>query len=895
MFDFHSATIEEVFKKVKSSSKGLGMADAKERLSTQGQNRLAEEKGAGKLKILFSQFANPLIYVLFSASIIAFIIGEVVNALVVLVAIFINAIIGFIQENKANNSLEMLKKIVEHKTIIRRAGREMEIDSVDIVVGDIIVLRAGAQIPVDARLISSIDLQVNEASLTGESMAVFKNVKPVAPGTVLAERKSMVYAGTVVVGGNGEAVAVCKGVDTELGKISQMVKEAGENRTPLQKRLIKLSKFFALIAGLVGVIIVVVGWWQGREFSDIFLTAVAVGVAAIPEGLVVAVTVILVLGMKNILKEKALVRKLVAAETLGSTTVICSDKTGTITEGKMQVAHILIGEQEYSITDFNTKESVHEIKNLLLALEAGILCNNAIVESSANELQPEKIIGLPVEVALLSLGQNIGIDREKLLALEPKLGELPFNSENKFMITLHQKGEQYVIYEKGAPEKLITKSTKYLDDGGFKELDGLQKQNLLSRAEELESKGLRVIGLACKTIKKLPWKLEDEPKNWSLIDNGLTFIGFVAVKDPLRVDAKETISLCRRAGIRPIIITGDHPLTAGAVARECGILNDNKEIITGDYLEGIDDIKLRELVRQFSVYARVSPNHKLRIIKALQANGEVVAMTGDGINDSPALKVADIGVCLGSGTDVAKQTADIVLLDDSFKVIVLAVEEGRIIFYNIRKLITYLTSSSFSEIVLIIGSIIFNIPLAILPAQILWVNIVNDGFPSFSLAFEKGDEKVMDKKPINRQEPLINREMKTIIVYLGLARDLGLLLLFVYLYNNAAQFGVDIVYLRTLFFAILGFKSITGIFSIRSFNLPIFKIKHWDNKYLLGAFSASLSLLLLAVYLPFLQKFLGTMDLDFKAWGLIVAIAFINILLIETVKYFYMRKSIKAA
>ncbi|MEI7451600.1 MAG: cation-translocating P-type ATPase [Candidatus Falkowbacteria bacterium] len=890
MFDFHSATTQDVFAKVKSSANGLSTESVKRRLVSHGLNKLAEAKRLGTFKVFLNQFKNPLIYVLIAAGSISLFIGEIVDAQIIFLAIFINAIIGFIQEKKANDSLNQLKKMISYKTLVRRDGRDMEVDSAMLVVGDLIILHGGMQIPADARIVKAIDLQVNEASLTGESNPIFKSDKAVAPGTVLAERKSMIYAGTLVIGGVGEAVLVSKGKHTELGKIAEMVKETEEVQTPLQNKLMDLSKIFAIIALIVGFFIVIFGVIQGRAFFEIFLTAVAVAVAAIPEGLVIAVTVILVLGMKRILAQKALVRKLVAAETLGSTTVICSDKTGTLTEGRVVLNHIVIGDKDYIISDYNSSSNLKELRDFLLALQIGVLNNDAIVEPAANDLELEKIIGLPVEIALLAAGRQIGLDQAVLEKREPRVAELPFNSANKFMLTLHKNGSSYVLYAKGAPEKLITSATQYLENGEIKKIDAAQRKKLIGKAEELTSRGLRVLAIARREVDSLPWSLEAEPKDWDLLNNNLVFIGFLALKDPLRVDARETIALCCRAGIRPIIITGDHPLTAAAIADEVGLLKKDNEVVTGDILNEIDDDKLRELVKKCSIYARVSPEHKLRIVNALRANGDVVAMTGDGINDSPALKAADIGICLGSGTDIAKQTADIILLDDNFSVIVAAIKEGRVIFQNIRKSVTYLVSDSLSEIILITGSIIFGVPLALLPAQILWVNIVNDGFPNFSMAFEGGDADVLDKKPIPRNIGIINKESRAIIIYLSLFRDSLLLLLFVYLYKHLDYFNINITYLRTLFFALLGFKSITSIFSLRSFTLPIYKIKLFSNWYLLGAFLVSLSLLLAAIYLPPLQKLIGTVSLGLDAWGLVFLLSFVNIVMLEVIKFYYYQK-----
>ncbi|MFA4942980.1 MAG: HAD-IC family P-type ATPase [Patescibacteria group bacterium] len=891
MINFYNIGRREAFLELKSSPAGLTDREVQKRLTKFGPNSLPESKPISRWYIFISQFANPLIYILLLAGLISIIVKEYTDAEVIIAAVLINTIIGYFQENKANESLNQLKKVVEHRALVVRNGFESEINSVDLVPGDIIILQSGQKIPADARLIEGVDLQVNEAALTGESVPVFKTVKIMPIGSVLADRKNIVYSATEIVGGTGRAVVFDTGEMTEIGKISKMVTETKEADTPLQLRLNHFSKSLGLLVGIISVLIVIFGIIQGRNLFDIFITAIAVAVASIPEGLAVAVTVILAIGMKQILKKKALTRKLLAAETLGSITVICSDKTGTLTEGKMRVAHIFAGGSELAFENFDGRDKNSNLEAIIRALEIGIICNNSIVENAVSGLVGEKIIGQPTEVALISAGLDLGLDRGKLLEKRPRVGELPFNSDNKFMITLHNSAKDgCFMYEKGAPEKLLEKSSFLYVNDAVSGINKKEKDLILKKYESFTSQGLRVIGVAYRELDKLPWPIDTDYKEWDQIDNKLIFVGLIAFKDPLRAESRFAISECRRAGIRPIIITGDHKLTAHAIAAEAGINCAIDDVITGDMLDNVDDSQLRLLVKKHNIFARVSPHHKLRIVEALKANGEVVAMTGDGLNDSPALKAANIGICLGSGTEVAKETADLVLLDNNFQVIVSAIEGGRVIFQNIRKSITYLISDCFSEIILIAGSIFMGLPLALLPTQILWINIVNDGFPNFSLAFEGGDKNIMDQPPISPKEPLVNREMKVIIIWFGLARDLALLGLFAYFCRHLDSLSWDINYLRTLFFAILGIKSLTGIFSLRSFTLPIWRINHFRNWYLLGAFSLSLILLMLGIYLPIFQSILQTRALDFGSWLLILLVSFINILLLEFIKYFFTNK-----
>ena len=892
MDSFHNLKIEAVFKIINSGPDGLSLNEARKRLSSNGLNVLAQEKPYSRLKVFISQFKSPLIYILLGAGLISFLVGDGIDTQVIIAAVLINVAIGFIQEDKANNALNKLKKIVEHRVSVRRGGKEIEILSEEVVPGDVLILKAGSVIPADARVFEDLDLEVNEASLTGESLAVSKSILACNSKTLLADRKSMVYAATNIVSGHGLAVVVATGSKTEIGKIAEMVKTADSGTTPLQERLGKISKLLGLSVVGVCLIIVAAGVLKGLDFLNILISAMAISVAAIPEGLSVAVTVIIAVGMKNLVKHKALTRKLLAAETLGSITVICSDKTGTLTEGKMRLEEIISYSGRLALAKLSGKKDAEKLKEYMLALKTGVLCNNAIFDSESL-----KESGSALEVSFLKVAVDLGVSQADLIKEEPRVSELPFNSARKFMISLHRKENTnskdggFILYEKGAGEIILDKCT-FLEEGGkIRTLEKKDREKILGIYNDLTLKGLRVIALAYRDLKKLPFEIESEEKNWNLVDKELIFVGFAAFKDPLRAEARETIDLCKKAGIRPIIITGDHPNTAQSIASELKMDLGSVGVISGEFLEKLNELELRELVKTVSVYARVSPDHKLRIVDALKKNGEVVAMTGDGLNDSPALKKADIGICLGSGTEVTKETADMVLLDDNFSVIVSAVKQGRIIFDNIRKSLTYLLSDCFSEIVLITGSILFNLPLALLPTQILWINILNDGLPSFSLAFEASDDGVMQRPPVKRKESIFNKEMKAILFGVGVVRETLLFALFFYFSKNLEILGWSITYLRTLFVAILIIKSITAIFSLRSFTLPIYKIKQFTNSYLFIAVGVDLVLLLGAVYLPFFNKFLKTEPLTASSWLIVLGVALANILMIEVVKAYYAKKS----
>lgn len=891
MTDYHSLKIGACAKQLHSSLDGLSEKQVKARFNHFGKNELPKKQSLSRIKIFISQFNNALIYILLFTGILSFVIGAINEAWVIFGAVAINVIVGFFQENKANNAIAKLKEMVEHSALVLRDGKDITIDSADVTVGDIILIRAGNRVPADARLIEGADLLIDEAMLTGESMPSHKKIDLIPKGAAMADRENMVYAGTMVVSGLGRAMVTATAKHTEIGKIAGLVKETKEEKTPLQLRLSRFSRLLAILFGVVCAVIVLVGISRGHDLFEMLRVGAAVGVASIPEGLIVSVTFILALGMQRILKKKALTRKLIAAETLGSITVICSDKTGTLTEGKMHVAHIIIGEREYEIKTMGSRQDEAEAKAASLALQAGMMCNDAIIENPQDELGSWRFIGTPTEIALLSAAVQSGLDKDKLLETEPQIDELPFNSERKYMLSLHSLGHRhYKLYEKGAPEKLLAKANKYYHLGEERLLNEAGVSRLKKTYEALTGRGLRVIGLATKEIKRSVKEGEFVPGeiDWEKIDQGLTFVGFIAIKDPLRLEAKETITIARSAGIRTILITGDHQLTARAIAKEVGMPTKAENIIIGSDLENVSDEELVKLVKKIDIYARVSPHHKLRIVRALQERGDVVAMTGDGINDSPALKAADIGISLGTGTDIAKETSDIVLLDNNFKTIVSAIKQGRVIFKNIRKVITYLISDSMSEITLIVGSILLNTPLAILPAQILWINIVNDGLPHFSLAFERDHGEVMKEKPTRKDEPLLTNEMKTIIFGVGLFRDILLFCFFYYLYLKWQTQPEMIQYLVTLIFIILGVKSLMSIFSLRSFGRHIWQHNPFNNKYMVIAVGASFSLLFLSVYWPPLRDLLGNSPIiNPTAWMIAFTIGVINILLIEAVKAFY--------
>lgn len=873
--------IKKVLQQASSSEEGLSLKEARKRYNPNKANILSKEKPYSSWKTFVSQFKNPLSYILIIAALVSFLVGEVIDAQVIILAVIINVVIGFFQENKANSALEKLKKLVAHNAIVIRDGKKQEIPSSRLVVGDIVVLRAGDVVLADARLIEVNELEVNEASLTGESMPVYKLVKESSKETVLAERQAVVYSGTNVLSGQALAVVVAIGQDTEIGKISEMVRKAEAGNTPLQEKMKQISRYLGYAVLVITLFLVVIGILKKADLLEVFISAVAVAVASIPEGLAMSVTVILSVGINQMVKKKALIRRLLAAETLGSITVICTDKTGTLTEGQMSFEEIIINSERFSLKDIEKEKGNNILEG---AIKTALLCSDAVIDASSG-----KMSGSAIEISFLEAVKTLGYKRADFLCLEPRLAELPFKSARKFMLSLNedkQKGS-FNLYAKGAGEIILERCTKVVVEGKELSLNSELRNKILADYEKLTAQGLRVIALASKSFKDSPYRESLKEDDWNKLAQELVFVSLVSFKDPLRKDSAQTIALCKRAGIRPIIITGDHPNTALAIAKELDPELARAGVISGAELDKLSPKELLEILKKVSIFARVSPSHKIMIVEALQKQGEVVAMTGDGLNDSPALKAADIGISLGSGTEVTKETADMVLLDDNFSVIISAIKQGRTIFDNIRKSLTYLISDCFSEIILIIGSILFNTPLALLPTQILWINILNDGLPSFSLAFEEADKDIMDRLPVNKKEAFFNREMKAIILYLGIVRDSILFAIFLYVYKNLEKYGFSLNYLRTVFFATLILKSLSSVFSLRSFTTPIYRIKHLKNPFLLFAFFSGVVFLLLAVYVPTINRFLQTEALGARAWIFVVAVAIADTIGMEAIKHFF--------
>src|SRR3990167_9091974 len=881
---FHAMNIKEVLKILRTNEQGLSEQEVAQRKTQYGLNTLPEPKTPSWVIFFARQFRSPLIYVLLAAAIISFVIGEYIDMYVIFAAVFINVILGFIQEGRAQRALEKLRTVISTEAKVMRFGKEKIIPSRYLVPGDVVFCDAGEKVPADIRLFSIFDLEVNEAALTVESTPVTKDTEKKAGGTMLAERNNMIFTGTVITKGSCRGIVTATGVATEMGQIATLLKETKEDLTPLQKKLSVLSRRLAIIIVVIGAGITLIGIAKGIAFFEIFIVAIALAVAAIPEGLIVAVTVVLAIGMQRILRYQGLVRKLLAAETLGSTTVICTDKTGTLTEGKMQVVKVITWDQNFDVekTDISSIWSKQEaMEDYRRTLTVGVVSNNAVIANPDDDIKDWNLIGNLTDRALLLAGIQLGLDAETLKKQFPRIAEIPFDSALKFMATLHRNDKKgNILFVKGAPEKILDRVHAIYSTKHVRACDASARRKLQRKFQELSKKGLRILAFAYKEVGTQETNIKVLMQR-----NDFIFLSFVAIKDPLRPQARDTILQCRKAGITSVMITGDHRFTAQAIARELNIPAEEENILEGTDLLQLSDAALRQKVKKISVYARVTPQDKLRIIQAWQAHHAVVAMTGDGINDSPALKAADIGVALGSGTEVAKEAADLVILDDDFQTIVVAVEEGRGIYDNIKKIVLYLLSDSFSEIILVTGSILIGSPLPLLASQILWINLVTDGFPNLALTLEPKEKKIMEEKPVSRKEPIPNRESVSLIALISAVTGIGNLLLFLLLWKSTK----DITLARSVIFASLGVDSLLYVFSIRSLRQSIFKQKLWSNPYLLLAIMSGFILQICALYIPFFQRFLETVALGFREWGIVILLSATLIVIIECFKWLFRR------
>lgn len=873
---WHNFSVKKTFKKLNSSLAGLNFDEVEKRFKKFGPNRLPKKKPLSRLKIFLEQFRSPLVYILLIGGIITGLLGHYADTIVILLAVFLNAGVGYFQEKKANRALYKLRNILQVKAWVERGGQEEEVLQKDLVPGDVVYLRAGNKVPADVRIVEAHNLKINEASLTGEWVPANKRVKVMPKDTPMANRDNMAYMGTTIESGWGKGVVTATALKTEIGKVAGMIREKKERKTPYQRKLARFSKIVGLLIVFICIGIFIEGIVVGKSIITIFTTALAVAVAAIPEGLPVTMTVVLALGMQRILKRKGLVRKLASAETLGSTSIILTDKTGTLTKAKMRVSEVFAGKKEILSDNKTDKSLAREY-----AFKAAMFSNESFIENPEEPKTDWIIRGEPTEKAVLLAGIEAGFSKNELEKQEERIDRQPFDSYRKYSASLHKTKNKHTLYILGSPEDLLEKSAYLQTNDGIENLKLGEFKKIKERIEKLTAKGLRVIAACYKKPST------DEVENYKKIDDlveDIVFVGLFAIHDPIRKKTKKVIKLCRQAGMRPIIVTGDHKLTAKVVGKKLGFKTKSENIIEGKDLNKLSKEEFQKKFKKIDIYARVEPAQKSQIIEAWQEKGEVVAMTGDGINDAPALKQADIGVAVGSGTDVAKEVSDLVLLTDNFNVIVAAIEEGRVIIDNIKKVITYLLSDSFTEVILISVSLFFGWPLPILAVQILWVNLIEDGPMSIALAFEKKEKDVMKQKPQNYSFRLLDKEMKVLIFFSGMITDLLLLVLFFVFFKFS---NYDIAHIRSLVFAGLTIDSLFYIFSCKSLRRNIWHINPFSNKFLIWGWFFGVVALLSALYLPPLQSLLKTVGLGFFDWTIILGLGVVNIVLIEATKRWF--------
>lgn len=904
----HRMPGEEVARKLATSPRtGLSKAEARRRLERYGPNRLAEAPQASFWQLLWDQFNNFVVLLLVAAAVISALLGDWVEAGAILAIVVLNAALGVIQERRAEEALAALRQLAAPDAHVVRDGHRKVIPAHALVPGDVVLLEAGNYVPADVRLVEAVNLRVEEAALTGESVPVQKDAASLlGAGVPIGDRENSAFMGTLVSYGRGRGLVVHTGMGTEIGRIAEMLQATPEEPTPLQRRLDSLGRTLGWAALAVCGVVFLSGWLRGTDPLDMFLLAVTLAIAAVPEGLPAVVTISLALGMREMIRRNALIRRLSSVETLGSATVIGSDKTGTLTQNEMTVTHLWVDGHSFRIGgsgfasdgDFRLNGRPVDLTAYpasLTALWIGVLNNDAELEPSgkAHDRQTFRIVGDPTEGSLLVAAVKAGALPDPLHEAYPREQEIPFDSDRKRMVTLHDLRDPHpedispfyedaprawhVVTVKGAPDVILRLCDRYqqMDDRAAP-LDEEHRECILAAVDTMSQDALRVLALAYQVVPEVPADLES-------LEEGLVFVGLVGMIDPPRPEVSAALHQARRAGIRTVMITGDYPRTARAIADSIGLMESGHQVLTGNELNALDDRALRREVAHTDVFARVSPAHKVRIVDALRANGEVVAMTGDGVNDAPALKHADIGVAMGvTGTDVAKETADMVLTDDNYASIVAAVEQGRVIYSNIRKFVFYLLSCNLAEIAVIFIATLAGLPSPLTPIQLLWLNLITDGAPALALGTEAGDPDIMDRPPRPPSEPIINRLMQlgigvqtVAITFVTLTAYLAGLRLF------PAESGIA----PTMAFVTLSFSELLRAYTARSERTPLTELGLLGNKNMNYAVLSSLTLLLGVIYLPFLQPIFDTAPLDLRHWEVVLPLLLVPALAAELTKW----------
>lgn len=872
---------EAVLKELNVNSKtGLSTEEAKNRLEKYGLNKLKGKPKKSLLQLFLAQLKDVLIYVLIGAAVINIIAHGtegIPDALIILTVVLINALVGVIQESKAEKALEALQQMTAPKSLVRRNGEVIEINSEELVPGDILIIDAGRYIPADVRLIESANLQIQESSLTGESVPSEKNADFITSDEKISvgDKENMAFMSTIAIYGRGEGVVVATAMDTEIGKIAKILDEDENMLTPLQIKLEELGKTLGYGALAICGIIFVVGMLQGRQVVEMFMTSISLAVAAIPEGLVAIVAIVLSLGVKSMSRKNAIVRKLPAVETLGAVNIICSDKTGTLTQNKMTVVKTYTLDNLKDISDErNQKANVDETE----LIRSFVLCSDASIDGGQD-------IGDPTEVALVVLGDKFNLEKNTLNAEYKRVGENPFDSDRKLMSTLNEEGNKFRVHTKGAIDNILMRSNRILVNGEILPITDEAKAKILKVAENMSDDALRVLGVAFKDVDT-----EIAPEE---MEKDLVVVGIVGMIDPPRIEVKASIEEAKRAGITPIMITGDHKNTAVAIAKELGIATDISQSLTGSEIDSIPDEKFAKEINNYRVFARVSPEHKVKIVRAFKKQGNIVSMTGDGVNDAPSLKSADIGVAMGiTGTDVSKGASDMILTDDNFTTIVHAIEEGRNIYNNIKKTIMFLLSCNLGEVLCVFFATVFGWAMPLVPTQLLWVNLITDTLPAISLGMDPGDKDVMNRKPRDPKESFFaeGAGMRAIVggVLIGVLTLVAFYLGIIHSGDvpiKEAKDGTEIVtYGRTMAFIVLTFSQLFYSLSMRNSKKTIFEVGFFGNMFLIVSIIISIILQVLLISIPPIAEMFKVTALDPSHWGMVIGLSLIPFAINEIIK-----------
>jgi Ca2+-transporting ATPase len=913
MSEWYEQTKEEALAALQTNAdRGLTGAEAAARLEQYGPNELEDRGVKSRWRILLEQFTEIMVVILIIAAGISYVLGETTDAIVILAIVVMNALLGYSQEYRAEQAIAALKKMAVPTVRLMRDGHLVDVSAREVVPGDIVLLEAGNKVPADGRLVESINLKAQEAALTGESEPVDKRDRVITGSDhPLGDLVNMAFMGTAITYGRGTMAVTATGMSTELGKIADMIQDVGQEQTPLQRRLAGVGKALALAALAIVAVVILFGWLRGEEWSVLILTAISMAVAAVPEGLPAVVTITLALGSQRMLKRNALIRKLPAVETLGSVTTICSDKTGTLTENRMTVTVLDVAGDTLSVDAILEKgvpvwregaevdpELAAPERSLALLIKAMTLANDAVLEREENGQNGNwRIIGDPTEGALVVAAAELGLMKDDLDRRWPRVAEVPFTSERKRMTTIHESRmspedsdapwaqANYVAFSKGAVDQLLTISDSVWVGDAAVPLDADMRRRIEEANEELAHSGQRVLSVAFRALSELPEEGDEEK-----VEQRLTIIGMVGMLDPPRPEVREAVAISREAGIRPIMITGDHPATAKEIARQLRIADEDNQTLTGRELAAMSVEDLEKVVEHVPVFARVAPEHKLNIVTALQEKGHIVAMTGDGVNDAPALKKADIGVAMGiTGTDVSKEAADMVLLDDNFATIVSAVEEGRVIYDNIRKFIKYALSSNTSELLVMLVAPFLGMPLPLLPLQILWINLVTDGLPGLALAVEPSEAGIMKRKPFHPRESIFSRGLGWQIIWVGVLMGIISLIFGYFYWNQAGRPAFSEheggQHWQTMLFNTLTLAQMANVLALRTNRLSLFQVGLFSNKAMVGAVALTFLLQLAVIYVPFMQNIFGTVALTWQELLLSLAVSSIIFFVVELDKW----------